>query len=328
MNNIEIIKVASFELIREKREKKIKYQRFFTESIPSGIKDALDENLKALLSFPEAEMKRDTGENSPIMYDTPLLNRIRDNAQSKCFIVDFRDDTKLDLISSLQNNDQDDVFKEITGNIANHLKGRPRWPVCLIIIVQFRVLEIDDAFIGILTTDLKFGEHLTYDTEEILKELTNPISDRYLAKGLIFPHIVIKDGELTTENRVKIYQKSDANYFYDFLSLNRPLDPEKYFNEKYPNISSLKEFNQIINPNDKEYIKYTIIKVLIDNLKIEGISYSDLKRKIKFAELPDSDIKIIVIEGHEIIVKIGAKELNADFSEISKFKSSFDDKNE
>ena len=161
-----------------------------------------------------------------------------------------------------------------------------------------------------------------------MKELINPISDRYLAKGLIFPHIVIKDGELTTENRVKIYQKSDANYFYDFLSLNRPLDPEKYFNEKYPNISSLKEFNQIINPNDKEYIKYTIIKVLIDNLKIEGISYSDLKRKIKFAELPDSDIKIIVIEGHEIIVKIGAKELNADFSEISKFKSSFDDKNE
>ncbi|PXF60470.1 MAG: hypothetical protein C4B59_09355 [Candidatus Methanogaster sp.] len=328
MNNIEVIKVASFELIREKREKKIKSQIFFTESIPSDMKDALDENLNALLSLPEAEVKRDTGKNPPIIYDTPLLNKIRDNAQSKCFIVDFIDDTKLDLISSLQNNGQDDVFKEITGNIANHLKGRPRWPVCLIIIVQFRVSGIDDAFIGILTTDLKVGEHLTYDTKQILKELTNPISDRYLAKGLIFPHIVIKDGELTTENRVKIYQKSDANYFYDFLSLNRPLDPEKHFNEKYSNISSLKEFDQIINPNDKEYIKYTIIKVLIDNLKIEGILYSDLKRKIKFAELPDSDIKIVVIEGHEIVVKIGDKELNADFSEANEIRSLFGDKNE
>lgn len=325
MNDVEILKVASFELVREKREKVVKNQNFFTESIPSGIKDALDENLKALLSFPEAEVKRDTGGNSPIICDTPLLNKIRDNAQSKCFVVDFRDDEKLALLSSLQKNDRDKVFDEITRTIANYLIGRPRWPVCLLIIVQFRVSEIDDVFIGILTTDLKLGEYLTYDTEQILKELVSPISDRYLAKGLIFPHIVVKDGELNTENRVKIYQKSDANYFYDFLSLSRPLNPEKYFDEKYPNIFSLKEFDQVIDKNDKEYIKYAPIKVLIDNLKIEGISHPDLNIKIKFVELPDSDVKIIMIKGHEIIIKIGDKELNADFSEISELKSLFSD---
>lgn len=328
MNDVEILKVASFELVREKREKIVKNKNFFTESIPLGIKDALDENLKALLSFPEAEVKRDTGRNSPIICDTPLLNKIRDNAQSKCFVVDFRDTEKLDLLSSLQKNDQDKVFDEMASTIANYLKGRPRWPVCLLIITQFRVSEIDDVFIGILTTDLKLGEYLTYDTEQILRELANPISDRYLAKGLVFPHIAVKDGELTTENRVKIYQKSDANYFYDFLSLSHPLNPEKYFDEKYPNIFSLKEFGQVMDENDKEYIKYTPIKVLIDNLKIEGISHPDLNRKIKFVELPDSDVKIIMIEGREIIIKIGDKELNADFSEICELKSLLSGKNE
>ncbi len=107
-------------------------------------------------------------------------------------------------------------------------------------------------------------------------------------------------------------------YFYDN-------DYEKYFDEKYPNIFSLKEFDQAMDKNDKEYIKYAPIKVLIDNLKIEGISHPDLDRKIKFVELPDSDVKIIMIKGHEIIIKIGDKELNADFSEISELKSLFSD---
>lgn len=325
MNDVKIIKVASFELIREKREKKIKNQKFFTESIPSGIMGALEENLKALLSFPEAEIKRDIGEKPPIICDTPLLNKISDNAQSKCFIVDFRDDTKLDIISSLQNDIQDKVFEEVASTIANYLKGRPRWPVCLLIITQFRISEIDGVFVGILTTDLKVGEYLTYDTEKILEELASPISDRYLAKGLVFPHVVAKDGKLTAENRVKIYQKSDADYFYDFLSLSRPLNPEKYFDENYTSVSSLEEFDRLINPNDKKYIKYAPIKVLIDNLKIGGISYPDLNRKIRFVELPDSDVKIIMIKGHEIIIKIGDKELNADFSEISELKSLFRD---
>jgi hypothetical protein len=328
MNDVEIIKVASFELIREKRKKVIKNQKFFTKSIPTGIMDALEENLKALLSFSEAEIKRDTGEKPPIVCDTPLLNKISDNAQSKCFIVDFTDDTKLDMISSLQNNIQDKVFEEIASSIANYLKGRPRWPVCLLIITQFRISEIDGIFVGILTTDLKIGEYLTYDTEKILEELASPISDRYLAKGFVFPHVVAKDGKLTTENRVKIYQKNEADYFYDFLSLTRPLNTEKYFDENYTSVSSLGEFDRVINPNDKKYIKYTPIKVLIDNLKIERISYSDLKKKIKFVELPDSDIKIVVIEGHEIVVKVGDKELNADFSEANEIRSLFGDKNE
>ena len=46
MNDVEIIKVASFELIREKRKKVIKSQKFFTKSIPPGILEALEENLK------------------------------------------------------------------------------------------------------------------------------------------------------------------------------------------------------------------------------------------------------------------------------------------
>lgn len=328
MNDVEIIKVASFKLIREKRKKVIKNQKFFTKSIPIGILETLEENLKALLSFPEAEIKRDTGEKPPIICDTPLLNKIRDGAQSKCFIVDVRDDTKLDMLSSLQNNSRDRVFEEMASIIANYLKGRPRWPVCLLIITQFRISEIDGIFVGILTTDLKVGEYLTYDTEKILEELASPISDRYLAKGFVFPHVVAKDGKLITENRVKIYQKNEADYFYDFLSLTRPLNTEKYFDEKYTSVSSLEEFDMLINPNDKKYIKYTPIKVLIDNLKIEGIQYSDLKRKIKFAELPDSDIKIVVIEGHEIVVKIGDKELNAYFSEANEIRSLFGDKNE
>ena len=76
---------------------------------------------------------------------------------------------------------------------------------------------------------------------------------------------MVKDGKLTAENKVKIYQKSDADYFYDFLSLSRPLNTEKYFDENYTSVSSLEEFDMLINPNDKKYIKYSSEKDIIKN---------------------------------------------------------------
>lgn len=154
---------------------------------------------------------------------------------------------------------------------------------------------------------------------------SGPVYERFLKKGLVFPYII--NEKLETEDRVKIYQRSHADYFYDFLSLSQPLSPDKYFYEKYPEISTLDEFSQRVEPQDKHYLKYASVRIAIDHLRLEGASYSDLSRKIKFVKLLGlEDIKLVVIRGHDVNVRIGDKELDVNFLEIKNLKDLVEEK--
>ena len=321
MDEIRILKVGSFELLREKREKKIENEKWFLreKELPTTAKDMLSENIKALISFPEAEIRGETGKQSLLVFDTPLLSKIKEKAQSKCFIVDFRDEESLTLLDLLKSDLTNEEFKRIAKKIAVKFREGRYWPKCLLLIAQFKVLNAPINFLVILTTDLKVGEYFTYDPNEIAKMPSGPVYERFLKKGLVFPHII--NEKLETEDRVKIYQRSHADYFYDFLSLSHPLSPDRYFSEKYPEISTLDEFSQRIEPQDEHYLKYVPVRIAIDHLRLEGVSYSDLNRKIKFVKLLGlEDVKLVVIRGHDVNVRIGGKELDANFLEIKNLK--------
>jgi len=319
MSEISILKVASFELMREKREKKIKNECLFLneEELPKTAKDMLIENIKALLSFREAEVHGQVGEPSPLYFDTPLLWGIREKGRSKCFVVDFIDERSLLLCDSFKNDLTDEEFKEKVEDIAIKFKEGRYWPICLLIIGQFQLSGSSQNFLTILTTDLKLGEYFMYDPEEIARTPGTPIYERFLKKGLIFPHII--NEKLNTEDKVKVYQQSQADYFYDFLHLRHPPNPREHFSKEYP-VNSLQEFDQNLKTQDKEYLSYVPIRITIDHLRVEGVLYSDINEKIQFAKSSKTGNELVLIKGENIKVKIGDKELDIDFSKMKELK--------
>lgn len=85
------------------------------------------------------------------VFDTPLLSKIKEKAQSKCFIVDFSNEESLTLLDLLKNDLTNEEFKRIAKKIAVKFREGRYWPKCLLLIVQFKVLNAPINFLVILT---------------------------------------------------------------------------------------------------------------------------------------------------------------------------------
>src|SRR5487761_79045 len=144
------------------------------------------------------------------------------------YVCDFNGNEKLTSIEEVCRAKQKHVFERGAEKIAGWFLERPSWPKQYLFVCQWQIKNKQNANeqfegLAILTTKLA-RDSLAEDANKIIIQLKTGTLERRVQKGILYPHMTDKNGKVSSESKVKVFEQRSAlaNYFYDFLNLNPP----------------------------------------------------------------------------------------------------------
>lgn len=267
----------------------------------------LEDNIARIFNLRESKSVR--GEAVP-----PALGLASGNIRGipgHSYVCDFNGNEKLTSIEEVCRAKQKHVFERGAEKIAGWFLERPSWPKQYLFVCQWQIKNKQNANeqfegLAILTTKLA-RDSLAEDANKIIIQLKTGTLERRVQKGILYPHMTDKNGKVSSESKVKVFEQRSAlaNYFYDFLNLNPPESPQKLTESAYEEMSkrgssSLEELGHRVGvENSRE----TRVKIGIDGFDISS-SLDELNKKLRLARIGNR--YYLLIQGSTVKIELGS----------------------